>query len=1723
MTAPPRNSIGRQDVAMQYSTGIDDSGNDDETFASSSTTNTLAGFLAGVSSIDERSKHTTAHRNSLLRKQRDETTVAVNALNQFIFVAGHIFKGRRINQKDQTRLRDAAEQVGLSLQVVHALVEQSADPNAILHYCMASNDAFARRMKNDLSHMLKSGAGDGQVDGFNVADSVWRIFMHKIIQQFLRDHNLKLSDVMKKESLTSRLFEEALATESSEHGDRESTENMDPAQPRQKRDYSKLRQQVTISDEDARHARHQAEANLKFEPPRPFSSTRHNEADYVVTAHEGNAAEIDDVLSLRPGIYPHDDASQAGPMSQRRQSTDVPLSQPDRKPLQPLNPPPRDTAKVYKESKSRSNSLCTPRKRPDASDGEENFAVSAVKRGLAVFSHGPTQDDLESPPKRHKRDSLAALKQANVVSVRKRFEEGLHDKDTFSNSQENYECKTPNRSVGKLKESAKQPFDSTMNDSPRNGHQPDSSPGADIVTRPTSGKKVKATRKAFENPSAGMVSDGEAKPCTPPRIPKATRRNASKNSLPEHHQRPHGTQPIDSESEVPTLPCIEQIESLSYWEDPSLILPPSTQPDVVVVQSNSEESNAMYSSLTQSSSSSQDVPENRRIPPARNRKRTTGNRKISGKRIPPSGNPTSRTAQQDQDNWESFEDKNTFMKAHNSGHPATQPIRPQLAHTGRSRAEVSNFIPPWTESNDEVRPREDSIVFRESRDDHHTRSSLSQQRHPQGQAQRASTYETDQGWVEFDGNFVGSPGLPSHAVRSHRELIEDDNDSLRQPDQRKTMSARKHIQNREEGQDEKHQVEKLNRRAQMLLTDDEQPRTPGRTQQFDMDKVIQRHSARRHREQQLKPSGEHTEWTSFPNEHFQSTGAVIPPKERIHGQSRTHDFVREGRAREHVAPKSRSQRNPKEIWNGGRVDDVIEHGPPYDIALDRSDSQSELSQTSANGHVKRKQSPRRKAQNREETGNEIDEMDDTVDTSEMDFVRGNHRMQTVQQRPPRVKLSSTQPHRNGSVFRQASSSGIYPEQNSAARSMSSESDFDAVNAYNALDVRRIENIRASEQGRTKQYVDAQAEDRTSEYISNDRQRQPEGPLVSRRGARVSEIGDQNMPRDKSRSHTIGQSYIPGSHPALQSVNLSTMTSQSDFMVHHDLVDMDEVRYHQTYPEQQQVHGSNTCETVIDPQKGCIVSGVPLVEASFKPMNGGAPTWDPAKVATTQEYRNTWEDMRPSQPPMETVQEHARSMQPTEADELNALNNFLDNYAYETNQADEAPPHTPTGLAHGPSVDPQSHRAPDSARKDHAPPPQSARYPQMDRTTKTNHHEDPVLLNVNTGPSEDEEDQDNMGHHQENKNWSYLEPGFEDAMNGPTSPTQLRSNDSESVDEDDLRRAAEKRGISSDVVDVLINQSRMKKRAPLKGGEGLEALDPSAPVDSDTCQPASVRHLRKDVGPDAETDYDQLTSWDAIADADPHAAPQAPMDPEEPPRDPSGSAAQAILTALQENALEQQNRRASMQSFPGMPEVPEGATEAELNLLNRFIDVAAGNFDGKKLSADSERRVREAAKKVGLSQKFVDQLIDQANTKNHVGHQRHHQHQHHPQQQHPIASVGVPAETPTSHTREGETSTYYTHDMTQFTSQTGKKRSAASSNEAGCNVWESWDTLAATVKGWANCGTTDQVIDEDDDDDGSSITSVPSVRYRDELTKKFHSAQKKKKKKQASQTNRRALV
>ena len=181
------------------------------------------------------------------------------------------------------------------------------------------------------------------------------------------------------------------------------------------------------------------------------------------------------------------------------------------------------------------------------------------------------------------------------------------------------------------------------------------------------------------------------------------------------------------------------------------------------------------------------------------------------------------------------------------------------------------------------------------------------------------------------------------------------------------------------------------------------------------------------------------------------------------------------------------------------------------------------------------------------------------------------------------------------------------------------------------------------------------------------------------------------------------------------------------------------------------------------------------------------------------------------------------------------------------------------------------------------------------------------------------------------------------------------------------------------------------------------------------------------------------------------------------------------------------------------EAPQGPSGEDLTLLNRFIEVSSGNFGGNKLSAESESRVRNAALKIGLTPKFVDQLLKQQQqdapdpftyeASNPQGIQQpaptHHQYPSQTQYNPHFQAGHSPA--PYVYGGDpyvGETSTYYSADMTRETRRTKKTEAS----DGGCNVWDTWEAVRTNL-GFALakvCATTTN------GDDESSISSRGSL-------------------------------
>jgi hypothetical protein len=510
------------------------------------------------------------------------------------------------------------------------------------------------------------------------------------------------------------------------------------------------------------------------------------------------------------------------------------------------------------------------------------------------------------------------------------------------------------------------------------------------------------------------------------------------------------------------------------------------------------------------------------------------------------------------------------------------------------------------------------------------------------------------------------------------------------------------------------------------------------------------------------------------------------------------------------------------------------------------------------------------------------------------------------------------------------------------------------------------------------------------------------------------------------------------------------------------------------------HTMNTlpisCEQVTEPMGGCVLAGRPLIETSYRPMNGRSPTRTPVPVQPSDIEWIAFEKNGPAWDSNLSDRNPSHSVD-AELAEFDALNAFLDEFQYDGKSQggqQHAPPQTPTGL----------HRSGFSEARNPAQNFQDTLALNKSSSTFSG------ILQVETVHS-DEEDLDSRdgpdtahaAHHGRfdgsdrppnpinHPIGSFNSDGDKSGLGGdryaglePTSPTHFRSkDDSESAaDEREIKAAALQSGIPSSVIDVILSQTRNATRTDNGVAARHIGKTNNGPFDSDTGNPASARHLQKDVGPQPSNSYPYSDTSE-----------QGENDNLEGPT--RNSLKKLASPCPSPRDLQRRDPSPVAKNSPtpssGMPEIPEGATEEELKLLNRFIEVAACNFEGKKLSSDSEARVRSAALKVGLSEKFVDQLLEQAQSKNELKSTKA-----------PVSTVGgplggnyqVPGDNITAG-GDGETA-YYTVDLTRATK---RRKKATDVTVTGCNVWEE---IQKNIKYWTNinCG-----------DDGSSISSAES--------------------------------
>ena len=383
--------------------------------------NTLAAFLIGsrsqAYSHRGRSEQSASPRTasflrkrqeeaSLLRQREEETGAEITALNQFIFQAGNLYRGQRLTKDEEAQLHDAAEHVGLSMEVVNVLLRHMADPNAMVNYCLRSDDGFARKFKDDpnFTCMMEEGSLSG---GFDLSSSVWRVFLLRIVQQFLKEHDMELGDVMYTSSLTNQTYDEALknGAEKSEYNNRfaQFSNSM--------RDFTEERKHVSIDSEEAKKARlqeaqvtstaaphptfrevlEQGDSSSHIRQPLPVRETSQGDSSSHIrqplpvreTSHHALHTESrDDDLDSRPGRFQSDELSEA----------------------------PRTSLSISGASELGGRHTSMGRQMPEeeengaqvteSSENSDERQVSAVKRGLAMFGKGASSTGTSPQSKR---------------------------------------------------------------------------------------------------------------------------------------------------------------------------------------------------------------------------------------------------------------------------------------------------------------------------------------------------------------------------------------------------------------------------------------------------------------------------------------------------------------------------------------------------------------------------------------------------------------------------------------------------------------------------------------------------------------------------------------------------------------------------------------------------------------------------------------------------------------------------------------------------------------------------------------------------------------------------------------------------------------------------------------------------------------------------------------------------------------------------------------------------------------------------------------------------------------------------------------------------------------------------------------------------------------------------------------------------------------------------
>ncbi|KAG7359649.1 hypothetical protein IV203_034747 [Nitzschia inconspicua] len=1563
--------------------------------------NTLAAFLIESSSQtntdnnDEGSWHRQRTTSSMdaRRHQQMENQAVINALNQFILQAGNIYKGKGLSNAEAARLREAADHVGLSMEVVEALLEQTANPNAVVDYCMRSDDVFARKIKEDptLSRILRRDRSYAGRDGLNLSNSIWRVFMHKVIQQFLKKQHLELGDVMDKSSLTKRLYEEAFR----EDPKTSVMDENDFGRANLPRNYTEERKHVFISEEEAKRARMEAEARMDFHPRVPFDDLMHRNSFLVFPPADLPPGLRDDDLSLIPCA-----------MERKRDG-----------PTEKQYVPPRDSARRQSMPSAINRPVKNVTTTPKGKD-------SAVQRALAIFEKPSDSEPSAQFRERqhrepHRRKSDGHALSSTVLQRRALFEKGSisaqsqangsalngwqNEAEFSSGSDSNNNPSRASRlSASRLALfSNNQASDSSNRLGKANSNVPSKSPAGSHVSRLQSSrlqnfsstekpvgwsdstitsfsKERMKHRKSLGNAEARSfdIFNGE--------ITSDSSDGKGRKSLPGHKHSKSSNEPSQNSQVV-------RHTSASVFSKPGIIC---------IGEENRDSVEEVYSGLTQSSSTSDEYAEEQSVPSLRVRKKSGS--KDGNSRSTNQSKKSRDFKMGHSKGWVGFSDSD--MSERNQG--ANENIQdvdltPDVTH---AKMPSQSKQQAWQKAFAH-RKKSGTMI----------NSTLSNDK---------KLNISDKYLHSFPTTSMVVTNATSSSVRNSSEMLSNVHQTMKDTSMSR-VDANVHRISMDPD------YEWTNFEGNSFIAAQERKMSPKCEETFsDNDRYLSTYSS----------SDGNKSSTSKPRKYFQKLlkNQIRPPLSDQDSIDVRHSSTLSSADQYHELdpyPKNNSNTSwmREEIGNFEKTDGQGQHSTPK-WGNDEGARESWVA-FGTNHYAHKGQDPDHKPKDTKR-GSIMSEK------ARENTMVGNGRKQRreeEEQVTPMAQLSNT-------------GEAIFFEPSRISRVQ------DLVQKHERRSKKGTNGIGGEKKQNDNQNLPCSPTFPFNEFCSVDDPRQDSSQdfAATRRGGKHERIKDQTV-------------KIPHSHR-----NSNERRGSVDC-----IIEPNSSRYNR--PDD---YGQDTFQSTAQQWK----RGDDQV---------GSPDGD---LSALREFRQRRDTLEPSLPiqrgnvelKKRILERNQGTYGTVEEDEIDSLKDFLHDYQLPPPNQLECKRSTRTDSYYG-NVQQEKHM-------------QELEIKESSSTLSN-------LLQVNTATTEEDDDVGLNSPHE--GDWPSDRIDTQSREIGLASPTAYRSSDSadDEFDEAEIRAAAKQNGIPSPIIEILIRQSKEAQRRDPRVGQTITGI---AKYDSDTGLPASTRHLYNgsphqahgfNIGRTWDTVEEEKCEWPVTASHDVmQTTPCANLEHQVQGGGilkPDPSPVAGLVGSRYSTSFHTRMDPSSQPDYPAT-DVPEGTTSEDLKLLNRFIEVASGNFGGNKLSAESESRVRAAAFKIGLTPKFVDQMLKQqsehnntkdpftyerpaANAVNHqppvpVYHNYYGDPQQRPQTFHPESSSGQYAYG--EETYVGETSTYYSADVTRTTKRTKKTQE----NE-GCNVWESWENIRSNI-GLAlakACGTTTKT----GGDDGSSISSAAS--------------------------------